>query len=1170
VEQSTPPIVAAGRAGFGNVATEWSHVDEQQGGEVTSRTAVAPGSTIAGRYEILQQLGEGGMGTVYKARDRELDRVVALKLIRAELARNPEILQRFKRELILARQVTHRNVVRIFDLGVTGDMKFITMEFFEGQTLSSVMAREKLSPAKAVEIMAQVCRGLDAAHKENVIHRDLKPQNIMVDDQERVVLMDFGLANSVEERSMTRTGALMGTPDYMSPEQAKAEKVDARSDVFSMGLIFYELLTGKLPFQSESLLGTLLARTQQRAAPVRELDPQIPQMLSDIVAKCLANDPAQRYQSAGEIVNDLEIWQSGATGKTTRISRAGPRFRLVSPSVAWKWISLSVSALVALLVVVWVLVEKGPLRSAARRPAPPPLSLAILPFRNVKSDPALDWMGSEVAAMLRTDVGQSARLQTISTNRITQILHDLQIAADTSIDPDTLQRIADSTSADRLLWGQFVKFGDQIQIDANLQDVKGQRSFALKASASSEKELPKAIEQLARDVQRSLALPSDAIDELQAKVLKPSTHSVQALRFYNEGLQLVHQGKNVQALESFRASVREDPDFSLAYAKMGQTFAGLGYSNEAAQSSSKALGLSARLPVQEKYLVEAIHAQTANDSQKAIQSYESLVKVLPEDSDVQFALAGLYNTVGAFDKSKEYYGRLLARDPKYVDALYGMAGVEVNTGNAQAALEYLNRALPITVQLENQQQKSAILYGLGMTYNQLNRPEDALRNYQQALEIQRTVADKNAIATTLNGMGQVQSVLGRSDESLKSFQEALRLRRDLGDRTGVGDTLIDLSNFHEARGQNEKALEMLRESLQIQREVGNPVNEALCLNNIGVSYADKGQYDDAITYFGQALALREKLKSPSGIADSNYAMAEALTKFGQYDKALTHYLRSLELWRSINDKRRAAFVSYGLGNLFEQQGRLGASLNAKEEALKTIREVQDRIGMAEILGGYADSLNLLARTDEAKKNADAALALAREVKNQSLVAQNLNFQGDNLFYQGEFKTARAQYEQALQVGSRAADRRLVLISKSNLAKLTVKEGRSRDVAGTLRTLAEEADALGLRYLAIECSVYAGEALLNGKDFSRARQELERALARSDKLSMRTLQAKSHYLLATVLRLSGKNTDGARHYAEAHRILDEMRKEAKSDSLLKRADLSTMYAESAKWSQQPLT
>ncbi len=296
--------------------TGWS-VPIQKLAASDPNTAIEPGVMLGERYEILKRLGEGGMGAVYKARDHELDRLVALKVIRPELAGHPDILRRFKQELILARQVTHKNVVRIFDLGTADGRKFITMDFIEGRDLKSILnEREKIPAAEAVPIVQQICRGLEAAHVEGVVHRDLKPQNIMLDDTGRVWLMDFGLARSMELSGLTRTGVLMGTPDYMSPEQARAEKVDARSDLFSLGIIFFEMLTGRLPFQADTLMAKLLQRVQQEAVPVMEIDPTIPPGVSAVVSKCLERDVKKRYQSVHEILDDL-------LGDTRTISSSG-------------------------------------------------------------------------------------------------------------------------------------------------------------------------------------------------------------------------------------------------------------------------------------------------------------------------------------------------------------------------------------------------------------------------------------------------------------------------------------------------------------------------------------------------------------------------------------------------------------------------------------------------------------------------------------------------------------------------------------------------------------------------------------------------------------------------------------------------------------------------------
>jgi len=285
------------------------------------RRMLQPGTVLAGRYEILEMLGEGGMGAVYKARDRELTRTVALKIIRPDLVRNPAIAERFKQELRLSHQVTHKNVIRIYDLGEGEGVKFITMEYIEGKDLRALIReKKKLAPEETVLVIQQVCQALDAAHSVGVIHRDLKPQNIMQDGSGRIVVMDFGLARTLQGDGMTQTGALLGTVEYMSPEQALGKQLDQRSDIFALGLIFYELLTGKKPFVAESDIASLVKRTRERATPVSDVDRQIPGALSGIVSKCLEQDPTARFASIQELAEEIAVWQGGERRRAARSS----------------------------------------------------------------------------------------------------------------------------------------------------------------------------------------------------------------------------------------------------------------------------------------------------------------------------------------------------------------------------------------------------------------------------------------------------------------------------------------------------------------------------------------------------------------------------------------------------------------------------------------------------------------------------------------------------------------------------------------------------------------------------------------------------------------------------------------------------------------------------------
>jgi tetratricopeptide (TPR) repeat protein len=381
---------------------------------------------------------------------------------------------------------------------------------------------------------------------------------------------------------------------------------------------------------------------------------------------------------------------------------------------------------------------------------------------------------------------------------------------------------------------------------------------------------------------------------------------------------------------------------------------------------------------------------------------------------------------------------------------------------------------------------------------------------------------------------------------------------------------LDIGGLNETLGHYDKALALTKEALPLLRDVGDRQNEAMCLNNIGWIYLDIADYENAMTYLQQGLQLRQQVGSPADIADSFYNIGETYGRMGHYDQATDYYLKALDLWRKAGDKRGVAFASYGLGRIFQYQGRFGAALTSAQDALKSWREVNEGgFWLPEIQGSYGNALSLVGRWDEAQQNLDVALASARELKNQPLVAQILNFQGDRLFYRGDFKGARTLFEQAAQVAARSTDREQILLSKLNLAKIAVKEGRLQEVIKVLKPLAEEADRSGMKYLSVECGLHLAEALIQSKDYSRARQQLEDSLRASERLGLQALTAENHYLLAEALRLSGGQAEASHHYAEAHRILDDIRKEASSDDVLKRSDLATIYQESARW-QVPKT
>ena len=1131
---------------------------------VSNQATLEPGVLLAQRYQIVQMLGQGGMGAVYKATDVELNRTVAVKVIRPDLARDKAIVDRFKQELLLAHQVTHRNVIRIYDLSEADGMKFITMEYVEGENLLSLLhEKKKFSPSEAVEIMLQVCRALEAAHSVGVIHRDLKPQNIMRDTAGRIVVMDFGLARTLEGEGMTQSGALVGTMEYMSPEQALGKPLDQRSDIFALGLIFYEMLTGQMPFKADSTIASLIRRTQERVSPVSDHDNTIPRSVSNIVTKCLERDIDLRYKTANELLADLETWQGKRAGATLSFEpKIGPWGRTLP------WPSITAGVIVVMLAIGAYRFRDNLFQpSAGQTSVAPAVSLAILPFRNASGDPNFDWLGPSLADMLTTDVGQSAHLRTVSPDRLHQVLQDLHVAPNSSFDPTILRRIAEFSSADVVVFGQYARFGDQVRIDATLQDLKNNRTISVKADASSEKDIPAAFDKLADSVRQNLSLSNDVLKELKASSYQPTSTSIEALRDYNQGIGLLREGKNVEAQKHFEAATKADGFFALAFSKLAQTYSNLGYDAEADRAAQRAVSLSQNLPEAEKYLLLAIQAQITKNIPAAIKAYETIAKASPENADVQSALAALYEQAGDFAKAGEYNQKILKANPKDINATLAMGRLAIKGDNAQGALDPLNRALTLSVQLDNQEQKAATLHALAVAYRMLNKPEDGLRNDEDALAIWRRVGQKRGIASSLNEIARTEVLLGKNKEALGNFQEALQIRRDIGDNRGLGDTLIDLGNFYDDRGDHEQALKMYKESLQIERDIGNERLQAACLNNIAGVYFAKGQYEDARTYYLQAIQLREKSKAPEDIVESVHNLAETSARMGDYDEAFSQYMRALELRRSMNDTRGAAVESYTLGMILDYQGRFGAAITSKQAALKTFQDLKDKTyWMAEILGGYAQALVLAGRGNESATHLNDALNLSRELKNDGMVSQTLAFQGDAAYYRGDSKAAGALYQQALQAANRSKEPEKILTAKISLAKVAIQEGRSQQAIAALRPLLQQAESLGLKYTQVECSVSMAEAMIKIKDSAHAQQELERALLQADKLGLKPLSAKAHYLLAGIFHASGDQAEALEHSQDALHLIDAMHDDTGADKILERADFKTMSEEATHWSQ----
>jgi serine/threonine protein kinase/tetratricopeptide (TPR) repeat protein len=764
-----------------------------------------PGVLFGGRYEILGVLGQGGMGAVYKARDRELDRLIALKVIRPELATDPAILARFKQELILSRNITHKNVVRIFDLGEAEGIRFISMEYIDGEDLRTILRRDgKFAPQEAIAVVEQVCRALDSAHSEGVIHRDLKPQNIMRDKSGRIVVMDFGLARSLGDSGLTQTGALVGTLEYMSPEQAMGSTLDQRSDIFSVGLIFFELLTGKAPYKADTAIASLMKRTREDAQSASDVEASVPKSLSAIVSRCLEREPSNRYHSAVELLQQLTTWEANPNISAETLSQMIPhaiirrsRFSLDLPGKSWMWISGAVLVIVLATFAGRTLLNRTAPSSGEMAQGIPSLKqgkyVAILPLKQIGDPKALGYVADGIQEALAAKLFQLKEVHLASSDSI-----DKAVAKDLP-----LSKLARELGVNLVLQGSVQGNSDQLRVTLSLDDAStGKRLWSQEFPGAAGDVL--ALEdQIYGNVATALALKPT--DEEQARVGAHPTENVKAYDLYLQGRNILRNGHSQdafkQAVGLFEQAIDKDSNFALAYT-------GLADSSLSMYRETK----------------ESIWAQKAT---LAAQQGERLSSNLPE---VHLSLGSVYSNTGKNTEAVTELKKALELAPNSDEAYRELGLAYSRSGQSDEAISAYQKA--VATNAYNWQNH----IDLGNAYFYLGDSAKALPEYQKVTEI----APDNPLGYM--DIGSVYLREGKWSESIPEFQKSLALAPRAATYSDLGTAYFFLKNYDEATKNYEKAVEM------------TPNDEEL-LGNLGDSYRWSGHSDQAATAYSKAISL---------------------------------------------------------------------------------------------------------------------------------------------------------------------------------------------------------------------------------------------------------------------------------------------------------------------------
>jgi tetratricopeptide (TPR) repeat protein len=842
------------------------------------------------------------MGSVYKAWDKELERTVALKLIRHDLTRDPSISQRFKQELLLASKISHRNVLRIHDLGDgPGGTKFISMACVEGPDLHQLLKREgRLPLERALKIACQLCAALDAAHAEGVVHRDLKPQNILLDQHDHVYVSDFGLAKSLEsDLGMTRTGQFLGTPRYMSPEQAEIKPVDHRSDLYAFGLILCELMTGALPFdRAQSTMQIMYQRVHEPPKDPKRLNPDLPDYLARIVRKCLERDVAQRYQSAGEILADLDAGRPPEVSLRSRYSHAVDMLA----GGRRKWIPAALAA-VLVLAVIQIVVE--PRFRHGPAPQHPPVSVLVADFKNETGDPIFEGTLEPAFGVALEGASFITGYNRSSAHRLAARIQPGAVTLD-----DTLARlVATREGINVVVSGDISRRGDEYDVQVRALDPSTGKALVTAEEITRKDDVLLTIGKLAARVRKRLGDTTPESAQIAAAETFTSK-SLDAAHEYAVAQALHFAGNWNDALEHYRKAAELNPDMGRAYVGMANCYYNTGQTQQAKKYYQTALSHLDGMSEREKYRTRGAYYLLVRDSDKAIEQQLQLVKQYPSDNAGLANLALAYFFRRDMQKALEEGRKAIAIYPQNVAQRNNVGLYAMYAGDFEAAIKEQNIVL--------QQNPSFVLGYVGTALSELgeDHPDQARQTFEKAA----TLGGQGASAAAA-GLADVALYEGRTLEAIGILEKGVEADVTAKNPDGAGTKLAILAQAALQKGNTRRALEATAEALQQSKGTGVVFWAARAY--IGANQPAKA--------LGLARQLAKELE-PDPQAYAKLIEGEVELKSGKPRDAIELFLESRKIadtWMSRFDAGRA-YVDAGA--FAEAESELDACMKRRGEA----------------------------------------------------------------------------------------------------------------------------------------------------------------------------------------------------------------------------------------------